>query len=92
MGAIRYTRSCPIRLVPTYILPAKEIRLLGKFQPDSSETGRLDCVETDEQTDMARSTRLVMLIKEYIYFMGSETSPSLRCKLLTEIIIPSAKV
>jgi len=39
---------------------------------------------------MARSTRLVMLIK-YIYFMGSETtpssSPSLLCKLLTEIII-----
>jgi len=30
MGAIRY--SCPIRLVPTYILPAKERRLLGKFQ------------------------------------------------------------
>jgi len=27
MGAIRY--SCPIRLVPTYILPAKDIRLLG---------------------------------------------------------------
>jgi len=33
MGAISY--SCPIRLVPTYILPAKDIRLLGKFQPDS---------------------------------------------------------
>jgi len=27
MGAKRY--SCQIRLVPTYILPAKEIRLLG---------------------------------------------------------------
>jgi len=24
--------------------------------------------------------------------MGSETSPSLRCKLLTEIIIPSARL
>jgi len=70
MGAIRYTRSCPIRLVPTYILPAKEIRLLGKFQPDSSETGRLDCVETDEQTDMARSTRLVMLIKNIYTLWG----------------------
>jgi len=33
MGAIRY--SCPIRLVPTYILPVKDIRLLGKFQSDS---------------------------------------------------------
>jgi len=30
MGAIKC--SCPIRLDPTYILPAKEIRLLGKFQ------------------------------------------------------------
>jgi len=61
VGAIRY--SCPIRLVPTYILPAKERRLLGKFQPDSFKTDRLDCVETVGQTDMARSTCLVMLIK-----------------------------
>jgi len=30
--------------------------------------------------------------QEYIYFMESETSPSLRCKLLTEIIILSARV
>jgi len=88
MGAKRY--SCPIRLVPTYILPAKDRRLLEKFQPDSFKTERLVCVETDGQTDMARSTRLVMLI--YIYFMGSKTSPSLRCKLMTEIIIPSARV
>jgi len=51
VGAVRC--SCPIRLVPTYILPAKERRLLGKFQPDSFKT------------------------------MGSETSPSLRCMLLT---------
>jgi len=58
MGAIRY--SCPIRLVPTYILPVRDIRHLGKFQPDSFKTERL---ETDGQTDMARSTRLVMLIK-----------------------------
>jgi len=61
MGAIRY--SCPIRLVPTYILPAKEIRLLGKFQPDSFKTERLVCVEPDGQADNARSTRPVMLIK-----------------------------
>jgi len=33
MGAIRY--SCPFRLVPTFILPAKERRLLGKFQPSA---------------------------------------------------------
>jgi len=61
MGAIRY--SCLIRLVTTYILRAKEIRLLGKFQPDSFKTEMLVCVETDGQADMARSTRLVMLIK-----------------------------
>jgi len=45
MGAIRC--SWPIRLVPTYILPAKDIRLLEKFQPDSLKTERLVCVETD---------------------------------------------
>jgi len=61
MGAIRY--SCPIRQVPNYIQPVKEIRLLGKFHPDSFKTERLVCLETDGQTDMARSTRLVMLIK-----------------------------
>jgi len=61
MGAMRY--SCPNRLVLTYILPANEKRLLGEFQNDSFKTERLDCVETDGQTDMARPTRLVMLIK-----------------------------
>jgi len=45
MGAIRY--SCPIRLVPTYILPAKKRSLLGKFQPDSLRTERLVCVGKD---------------------------------------------
>jgi len=44
MGAIRY--SCPIRLVPTFILPAKEIRILGKFQTDSFKTERQVGVET----------------------------------------------
>jgi len=34
-----------------FLLPAKEIRLLGKFQPDSFKTERLVCVETDGQTD-----------------------------------------
>jgi len=48
MGAIRY--SCPIRLDPTYILPAEERRILGKFQPDSFKTEGLVCVETDGQT------------------------------------------
>jgi len=52
IGAIRY--SCPIRLVPTYILPAKEIRLLGKFQPDSFKTERLVYVETDKRTWLDR--------------------------------------
>jgi len=47
MGAIRY--SCTIRLIPTYILPAKERRLLGKFQSDSFNAERLVCVETDGQ-------------------------------------------
>jgi len=68
MGAIRY--SCPIRLVPTYILPAKDLRLLDKFQPDSFKTERLVGVETDGQTDMARSTRLVMLIKNIYTLWG----------------------
>jgi len=68
MGAIKY--SCPIRLDPTYTLPAKEIKLLGKFQPDSFKTERLLCVETDEQTDMARSTRLIMLIKNIYTLWG----------------------
>jgi len=77
MVTIRF--SCPIRLVPTYKLPAKERRLLGTFQPDSFKTERLVCVQTDGQ------------IKN-IFFMGSETSPSLRCKLLTDINIPSARV
>jgi len=69
MRAIRH--SCPIRLVPTYILPAKERRPLEKFQPGSSQTERLVCVETDGQKDMARPTRLVMLIKN-IYNLWSE--------------------
>jgi len=59
LGAIRY--SCPIRLVPTYILPAKDIRLLGKLQPNSFKTERLVCVETNGQMD--RRTWLVMLFK-----------------------------
>jgi len=67
MGAIRY--SGPIRPVPTYTLPAKK-RLLGKFQPDSFKTKRLVCVESDGQTDMARSTRLVMLIKNIYTLWG----------------------
>jgi len=37
MGAIRY--SCPIRLVPTYILPAKERILLGSFSPIALKLG-----------------------------------------------------
>jgi len=77
MGAIRY--SCPIRLVPTYILPAENIRLLGKFHTDCFKTERLVCVETDGQTDMARSTRLVMLIKNIYTLWGRkrllQTSP-----------------
>jgi len=41
---------------------------LEKFQTDSFKTERTVCVETDGQTDMARSTRLVMLI-ENIYIL-----------------------
>jgi len=74
MGAIGY--SSPIRLGPTYILPAIEIRLLGSFHPDSSKTERLVCVESDSRTDIASSTRLVV-----------GKSPSLPCQLLTEIIV-----
>jgi len=66
---IRY--SDPIRLVPTYILPANKKKiLLGKFQPDSFKTETLVCVGTDGQTDMARSTRLVMLIKNMYTLWG----------------------
>jgi len=68
MGAIRY--SCPIRLVPTCILPAKYIRLLRKLQPDSIKTEKLVCVESDGQTDMARLTRKVILIKNIYTLWG----------------------
>jgi len=68
MGAIRF--RCPSRLVPAYILPAEDIRLLGKFQPDNFKTERIFCVETDGQTDIARSTRLVMLIKNIYTLWG----------------------
>jgi len=80
MRAIRY--SCSIQLVPTSILPAKEIRLLGNFQPDSFKTERLVCVETDGQADIARSIRLVMLITNIYILYGVKW---------TEIIIPSAR-
>jgi len=46
--------SCPMRHVPTYILHAKEIRLLGRFHPDSFKTERLVCVETDRRTWLDR--------------------------------------
>jgi len=55
MGAIRYS---------------KDIRLLGKVQPDSFKTERLACVETDGQTDIASSTRLGMLIKNIYTLWG----------------------
>jgi len=55
MGAILY--SCPIRLVPTYILPAIEIRLLGSFHPNS--------FKTDRRIYVARSIRLVMLREKH---------------------------
>jgi len=83
MGAIRY--SCPIRLVPTNILPAKERRLL-EILYFSFKTERQIFVETDGQTDKTRSTLLVMLIKHIYTLWGQK-----RCKLLTEIIIPSAR-
>jgi len=38
---------------------------------------------------MSKNTEAIIY---FIYFMGSETSPSLRFKLLTEIIISSARV
>jgi len=46
------------------------------------------------QTDMARSTRLVMLIKNICMYIlyGVGKSPSLLCKRLTEIIISFARV
>jgi len=71
--AIRY--SWPIRLVPPYILPAKERRLFGKFQIDSLNTARLVCVETDGQTDMTKSSCLVMLIKHIYTLWGRKRLP-----------------
>jgi len=50
MGAIG--RSCPIRLVPTYILPTIEIRLLGSFK-----TERLVCVELNRRTSRLTDRR-----------------------------------
>jgi len=35
----------------TWTLPAKQIRPLKKFQPDSFKTERLFCVESDGQTN-----------------------------------------
>jgi len=54
MGAIGY--SCPIRLVPTYILPTIEIRILGRFHPESFKTERLVCVESDKRTCLTKNT------------------------------------
>jgi len=48
MGAIGY--SSPIWLVPKYIKPPLEIRLLGMFYPDSFKIQRLVFVETDRRT------------------------------------------
>jgi len=48
MGAIVY--SCLIPLDPTYILHAIEIRLCGRFHPDSFKAERQICVETDRRT------------------------------------------
>jgi len=48
-------------------------RLIYYFRlisPDSFKTKRLVCVETEGQTDMARSTRLVMLIKNIYTLCG----------------------
>jgi len=56
MGAIRLS---PIRPVPTYILPAKEIRLLGKFQPDSNTTCKKRRLLGKFQPDSYKSERLV---------------------------------
>jgi len=52
-----------------------EIRLLGKFQPDSFKTERLICVKTNGQTYTARSTRLVLLI---LYGVGNVSFTALQ--------------
>jgi len=54
-------------MVPTYILPAKPT-----YQPDSFKIERLVCVEMDGQTDMARSSRLVTLIKDKYTLWGQK--------------------
>jgi len=83
MGAKWYI--CPIRLVPTYILPATGKSLLGRFHNDSFRTEIQVCVETDRRTDKRtdirtdirtdRRTWLDRLVcdadLEYICFVGS---------------------
>jgi len=49
-------------MVPTYILPSKDIRLLRKFQPDSFKAEKIVCVETDGQTDMDKNIYMRLYI------------------------------
>lgn len=49
--------------------------------------------ETDGQTDLASSKTLLMQIQyTYIQFMGSKMSLMVRCKLLSEINMPSTRI
>jgi len=87
MGAI--DNSFPIRLVPTYILQ-KKADFWESFSPIALKT------REESFSPIALKLRETSLCRkhadhEYIHFMGSETSLSLFHKLLTEIIILSAR-
>jgi len=74
------------------------VRSLGICMPNLNSQALIDLSvhpdgQTDEKTDMARSTRLVIQIKDVcIYFMGSETLPSACYILSDESSIPFKKV
>jgi len=88
MIAIGY--SYAIRLLPTYILNAIKVRFLWRFHPGTLKSERLVCVETD--THMARSSRLVMMIKKIyiLYGIGNVSSTALEaflCKGITRYTV-----
>jgi len=50
----------------------------GQFHQDCFKTERLVCIETNGHSDIASARHPD---QEYIYFMWSDTPPSMRCKL-----------
>jgi len=71
-------------MVPTYLLPAKERRLLGKFH-DSNKTERLVCVETDGQHDFMGSETL----SSTCYIVSDESSIPFYLRVNACYILPT---